>query len=376
MHPLQPATPSLFTPLSLRSLRLDNRIVISPMCQYSAEEGCAGAWHHTHLGALSLSGAGLLMLEATAVEATGRITRGCLGLYSDDNEGALRRVVDDIRQYSPIPIGVQLSHAGRKGSSAAPWHGGALILPDDGGWQTQGPSPIAAHPGEQPPCALTHADLKRIRDCFTRSARRAERLDLDAIELHYAHGYLMHQFLSPLSNRRGDAYGGPLEHRLRYPLEIFDAVRQAWPDRPLGVRVSATDWVAGGWDLEQTIALAHRLSAAGCDWIDVSSGGLSPQQRISPKPLYQIPFARSVREASGMITIGVGLITTARQADDVIRSGDADLVSLARAMLWDPRWPWHAAAELNASITAPPQYWRCAPHGTPNVFKENTFGQR
>lgn len=369
-------SPSLFTPLSLKSLRLDNRIVISPMCQYSAEDGCASAWHRTHLGNLSLSGAGLLMLEATAVESAGRITSACLGLYSDDNEQALRRILEDIRPYSPIPIGVQLNHAGRKASSDVPWHGGALIRPENGGWKAAGPSAIAAHADEPAPKALTLADMKRIRNCFVNSAHRAERLGLDAIELHFAHGYLMHQFLSPLSNRRNDAYGGSLENRLRYPLETFDAVRQVWPDRPLGVRVSATDWVDGGWDLPQTIALAHRLKEKGCDWIDVSTGGLSPHQQISPRPLYQIPFARSIRDASGLTTIGVGLITTAQEADGVIRSGNADLVCLARAMLWDPRWPWHAAAELGAHVTAPPQYWRCAPHGIPPIFRDNRFGQR
>jgi 2,4-dienoyl-CoA reductase-like NADH-dependent reductase (Old Yellow Enzyme family) len=376
MHTPEAESPSLFTPLSLKSLRLDNRIVISPMCQYSAENGCASAWHRTHWGNLSLSGAGLMMIEATAVEAIGRITPGCLGLYSDDNERALRGILEDVRQYSPIAIGMQLNHAGRKASSNVPWRGGALMPPNEGGWRTVAPSALPSHAGEPAPQALTQADMKRIRDGFTQAARRAERVDLDAIELHFAHGYLMHQFLSPLSNQRGDACGGSLENRLRYPLDVFEAVRQVWPDKPLGVRVSATDWVDGGWDLDQTIALAHRLQEKGCDWIDVSTGGLSPQQQIAPKPLYQIPFARGVRAATGMTTGGVGLITTAEQADGVIRAGDADLISLGRAMLWDPRWPWHAAAELGARVTAPPQYWRCAPHGTPGVFRDNAFGQR
>jgi 2,4-dienoyl-CoA reductase-like NADH-dependent reductase (Old Yellow Enzyme family) len=367
---------SLFSPLSLKTLELENRIVISPMCQYSAIEGSASAWHRTHLGTLSLSGAGLLMLEATAVEAAGRITPGCLGLYSDDNERALGRVLDEVRRNSAMPIGIQLSHAGRKASSDVPWRGGALLPVRQGGWQPLGPSAVAVREGEAPPRALDRAGMMRIRDCFVASARRAARLGLAAVELHFAHGYLIHQFLSPLSNQRADAFGGTLENRIRYPLEIFDAVRDAWPDRPLGVRVSATDWVDGGWDLAQTVDLAHRLKEHGCDWIDVSSGGLSPNQKITPGPLYQIPFAREVRRAAGMATIGVGLITTARQAEQVVRGGEADMVALARAMLWDPRWPWHAAAELGASVHAPPQYWRCGPHGTSHVFKDAHFGQR
>jgi 2,4-dienoyl-CoA reductase-like NADH-dependent reductase (Old Yellow Enzyme family) len=369
-------TASLFTPLSLKALELENRIVISSMCQYSAIDGSAGAWHRTHLGTLSLSGAGLLMLEATAVNAAGRITPYCLGLYSDDNERALARILDEVRQYSGMPVGIQLNHSGRKGSSDVPWRGGALLSRQAGGWQPVGPSAVAVRDGEAPPAALDRAGMTHIRDCFAASARRAARLGFAAVELHFAHGYLLHQFLSPLSNRRDDDYGGTLEKRFRYPLEVFDAVREAWPDKPLGVRVSATDWVDGGWDLNQTVELAHRLKERGCDWIDVSTGGLSPRQKITPGPLYQIPFAREVRRATGMATIGVGLITTAAQADQVIRDGDVDMVALARAMLWDPRWPWHAAAELGASVQAPPQYWRCGPHGTANVFKDAFFGQR
>lgn len=367
---------SLFSPLTIGPLTLDNRIAVSPMCQYSADDGSASAWHRTHLANLALSGAGLLMLEATAVEPEGRITPRCLGLYSNANEAALARILPEVRAHSDIPIGVQLNHAGRKASSEIPWRGGRLLAPDAGGWITLAPSAIAAHEGERPPQALDAQGMKRIRDAFVASAQRAKRLGLDAIELHCAHGYLMHQFLSPLSNQRQDAYGGSLENRLRYPLEVFDAVRAAWPDEPLGVRVSATDWVAGGWDLDQTIEFAQRLKQRGCDWIDVSSGGLSPQQKIAAKPHYQIPFARAVRAATGMTTLGVGLITDAAEADQLVRNGDVDMVSLARAILWDPRWPWHAAARLGAQVTAAPQYWRCPPHGSKDVFKESQFGQR
>jgi 2,4-dienoyl-CoA reductase-like NADH-dependent reductase (Old Yellow Enzyme family) len=368
---------TLFSPLKLGSLELANRIVISPMCQYSAIEGSASAWHRIHIGNLSQSGAAMMLLEATAVEPAGRITPQCLGLYSDDNERALARVLEDVREFSDMPIGVQLNHAGRKASSEPPWRGGTLIAAADGGWQTFAPSPIAQRDGEATPAGLDRAGLQRIRDAFVASARRAARVGLASIELHFAHGYLLHQFLSPLSNQRSDEYGGSLENRMRFPLEVFEAVRAAWPaDKPLGVRVSATDWVEGGWELDGTIELALRLKQLGCDWIDVSTGGLSPLQKIPLGPHYQIPFAKAVREATGMTTVGVGLVTQAADADKVIRSGEADLIALARAVLWDPRWPWHAAAELGASVTAPPQYWRSEPRGVNKVFSGASFGQR
>jgi 2,4-dienoyl-CoA reductase-like NADH-dependent reductase (Old Yellow Enzyme family) len=368
---------TLFSPLKLGSLELENRIVISPMCQYSAVEGSASAWHRTHIGNLSLSGAALMLLEATAVEPAGRITHHCLGLYSDENEQALARVLGEVRQFSDMPIGVQLCHAGRKASSQPPWHGGKLISVEAGGWRTLAPSPLAQSEGEALPVELDRAGLKRIREAFVAGAQRAARIELSAIELHFAHGYLLHQFLSPIANQRNDEYGGSLENRMRFPLEVFDAVRAVWPaGKPLGVRVSATDWVEGGWDLEQTVELARRLQQRGCDWIDVSTGGLSPLQKIPLGPHYQIPFAKAVREATGMTTIGVGLVTQAADADKAIRDGDADLIALGRAVLWDPRWPWHAAAELGASVKAPPQYWRSEPRGTGKVFSGASFGQR
>jgi 2,4-dienoyl-CoA reductase-like NADH-dependent reductase (Old Yellow Enzyme family) len=318
-----------------------------------------------------------MLLEATAVEAAGRITPYCLGLYSDANEAALASVLDEVRQFSDMPIGIQLCHAGRKSSSEPPWRGGAQIALEDGGWRAYGPSALPQSEGEIPPLELDRGGLKRIRDAFVESAQRAARLDLAAIELHFAHGYLLHQFLSPVANQRNDEYGGSPENRMRFPLEIFDAVRAVWPaGKPLGVRVSATDWVEGGWDIEQTIELARRLHERGCDWIDVSTGGVSPRQKIPVGPHYQIPFARAVREATGMKTIGVGLITDAAEADKVIRDGDADLIALARAVLWDPRWPWHAAAELGATVKAAPQYWRCEPRGAGRVFDGAAFGQR
>jgi 2,4-dienoyl-CoA reductase-like NADH-dependent reductase (Old Yellow Enzyme family) len=368
---------TLFSPLQLGSLELENRIVISPMCQYSAVDGSASAWHRTHIGNLSLSGAALMLLEATAVEPAGRITPLCLGLYSDENEAALGRVLSEVREFSSMPIGVQLNHAGRKASSEPPWRGGSLIAAEQGGWRTLAPSSIAPGENEAAPVELDRAGLQRIREAFAASAQRAARIGLDAIELHFAHGYLLHQFLSPLSNQRSDEYGGSLENRMRFPLEVFDAVRAAWPaSKPLGVRVSATDWIEAGWDLEQTVELAQRLKARGCDWIDVSTGGLSPLQKIPVGPHYQIPFAKAVREATGMTTMGVGLVTQAADADQVVREGHADLIALARAVLWDPRWPWHAAAELGATVKAAPQYWRSEPRGVGKVFAGALFGQR
>jgi len=368
---------TLFSPFELGSLKLDNRIIISPMCQYSAVNGSASAWHRTHIGNLSLSGASLMLLEATAVEAAGRITPYCLGLYSDANEQALAEVLDGVRQFSDMPIGIQLCHAGRKASSEPPWRGGSQIALENGGWRAYGPSGLAPSDSETLPLELDRVGMERIREAFVESAQRAGRLNFAAIELHFAHGYLLHQFLSPIANQRNDEYGGSLENRMRFPLEIYDAVRAVWPaGKPLGVRVSATDWVEGGWDLEQTVELAKHLQMRGCDWIDVSSGGVSPRQKIPLGPNYQIPFARAVRAATGMTTIGVGLITEAAQADKLIQDGDADLIALARAILWDPRWPWHAAAQLGATVKAPPQYWRCEPRGAGRVFDGASFGQR
>lgn len=367
----------LFSPISVGSVQLANRIVIAPMCEYSAENGLATDWHMIHLGHLALSGAGLLFTEATAVEADGRISPGDLGLWSDETEAALGRVVAAIRRYSPIKLGIQLGHAGRKASSDAPWNGGQLVPPADGGWQGWAPSAIAHKESEPPPHALDEAGLARVRNAFVDSARRALRLGFDAIEVHAAHGYLLHQFLSPLSNQRQDAYGGSLENRMRFPLEVFKALREITPDHvALGVRVSASDWVEGGWDLEQTIVFAEQLKALGCEFIDVSSGGVSSQQKIPVGPNYQVPFADEIKRRVGMPTITVGLITEAQQAEDIVAQGQADMVALARGMLYDPRWPWHAAAQLGGQVTAPRQYWRSQPREQKELFGETRFGQR
>ncbi|MEN6585723.1 MAG: NADH:flavin oxidoreductase/NADH oxidase [Sulfuricella sp.] len=360
----------LFSPIALGNLALSNRIVISPMCQYSAEHGQATDWHLIHLGQLALSGAALLFIEATAVAPEGRISPSDLGLWSDKAETALARVIQSIRHYSTMPIAIQLAHAGRKASTRVPWEGGQPLMPESGGWQTMAPSALPYTEGDPHPLALDEEALKRIRNDFVSAAQRAQRLGVDVIELHAAHGYLLHQFLSPLSNVRNDQYGGSLENRMRFPLEVFDAMRNALPDKPIGVRISATDWVAGGWDIEQSVVFAKELQRRGCAFIDVSSGGLSPLQQIPVEPGYQVPFAERIRRESGLVTIAVGLITEADQAETIVSSGQADMVALARGMLYDPRWPWHAAAKLGAQVDAPKQYWRSQPREFKNLFKQ------
>ena len=370
-------TSQLFSPIRLRSLELPNRIVVSPMCQYSAVDGRATDWHTAHLGQLALSGAGMLVVEATAVEPRGRITPGCLGLYDDDCEEALGWVVDAIREVSPIRLGIQIAHAGRKASSGRPWDGGQLIPAHAGGWQPAGPSAIPHLETEAPPHELTADDLQALTARFVDTVERANRLGFEAVEVHAAHGYLLHQFLSPISNHRNDEYGGSAENRMRYPLEVFAAMRAAWPaHKPMGIRVSSTDWVDGGWDLAHTIEFARRVETLGADWIDASSGGVSPKQKITLGPGYQVPFAEAIRKEVKIPVMAVGLITEPRQAEEIVASGKADMVALARGMLWDPRWPWHAAAELGASVEAPRQYWRSQPSTHKTLFGKTSFGAR
>jgi 2,4-dienoyl-CoA reductase-like NADH-dependent reductase (Old Yellow Enzyme family) len=366
----------LFTEYKVGALELRNRIVIAPMCQYSADNGCATNWHMIHLGSLALSGAGLLITEATAVVPEGRISPDDLGLWSDETEEALGRVIATVRCYSDMPIAIQLAHAGRKASTRAPWEGGAQIPPgEDRGWQTVAPSAVPYAEGEHLPVALDHHGLAIVREAFAAAARRAARLGLDAVQIHGAHGYLLHQFLSPLSNRRNDDFGGSLENRMRFPLEVYDAVRAAFPgERPVSMRVSGTDWVEGGWDIAQTIAFAKALETRGCSAIHVSSGGLTPAQQIPIGPNYQVPLARSVRAATRLPTIAVGLISSYDQAEAIIGTGDADLVALARAMIYDPRWPWHAAAHLGATVKVPKQYLRTQPSRFRDLFEPLSDG--
>lgn len=367
----------LFSPFLLRSLELANRIVVSPMCQYSAVDGRAQRWHSTHYGQLAMSGAGMIIVEASAVEPAGRITAGCLGLYDDATEAAARDLLDAVRDIGPTRLCVQIAHAGRKASSGRPWEGGQLVTPDLGGWQTVGPSAVPHLDNEAAPRELSRDDLKALKARFIDAVLRANRAGYDAIELHAAHGYLMHEFLSPIANRREDEYGGSLENRMRYPLEIFGAMRAAWPaHKPLGIRVSCTDWVDGGWDLAGTIAFAKQLERLGCDWIDASSGGVSPRQKIAIGPGYQVPFGAALRKEVKVPIMTVGLITEPQQAEDIVAGEQADLVALGRTFLSNPRWPWDAAAALGGAVHAPRQYWRAPPAGSKTAFGSTSFGTR
>ena len=365
-----PGMSALFTPFRVGALTLANRLVIAPMCQYSAVSGCMTDWHLIHLGHLALSGAALLTIEATAVLPEGRITYADVGLWNEATEAAIARTLESVRRWSNVGIAIQLAHAGRKASTEVPWKGGMQIPPDrPNGWQPVAPSAIPYQAAELPPVALDRNGLTRVREAFVDAAQRAARIGVDAVQLHGAHGYLLHQFLSPLSNQRDDEYGGDLQGRMRFPLEVFDAVRAALPpDFPVTMRVSGTDWAPGGWDLEQTIAFARELEARRCDGMHVSSGGLTPAQNIPVGPNYQVPLARGVKATTSMPVIAVGLITDYEQAEAIIGTGDADLVALARGMLYDPRWPWHAAAYFGDHVKAPSQYLRCQPRQHRNLF--------
>ena len=367
--------PKLFSPVSLGRLTLDNRIIIAPMCQYSAQDGKVSDWHMMHLGQLAMSGAGLLIIEASAVAPEGRISWADVGLYDDATEAAMAHVLAGVRQWAPMPLGIQLAHAGRKAGCDRPWDGGKqLPASDPRHWQTVSASALPFDADDIDPLALDQAGLARLVKDFGEAASRAGRLGFELVELHAAHGYLLHQFLSPLSNQREDAYGGSLENRMRFPLEVFKAIRAAFPaDRPVITRVSGTDWVEGGWDIAQTIRFSQELEKLGCAAMHVSSGGLDPRQNIPVGPSYQVPLARAVKAAVSIPVIAVGLITEAEQAEAILGTGDADLIGLARGILYDPRWPWHAAAKLGASVKAPPQYWRSQPRGLSKLFQT---GQR
>lgn len=352
----------LFSPIRLDALDLQNRIAVAPMCQYSATDGTVGDWHRMHLGHLALAGAGLLIVEATGVSAEGRITPGCTGIYSDENEAAFRSVIDFCRTLSDTKFGIQLSHAGRKGSTRAPWHDGGPLTEDEGAWIPDAPSPLPYLDHWDTPTALDAAGLERVKGDFAAAAARADRAGFDLIELHAAHGYLLHQFLSPLTNIREDAYGGSLENRMRFPLDVFDAVRAAFPKgKPVTMRISASDWIEGGWDVEQSIAFAQALEARGCALVHVTSGGLRQDQKIVTGPGYQIGFAAAIKAAVAMPVMAVGQITDPTHAESILRTDQADMVALARAMLWDPRWVWKAAMELGAEIALPAPYARCNP---------------
>ncbi len=353
-------TSALFQPITFRGLEMQNRIMVSPMCQYSSSEGCVSDWHRMHLGQFLIGGAGLLIMEMTNVQPNGRISPHCVGLYSDATEVALTNLIEFLKGIGPVPIGVQLAHAGRKASTAPPWKDRHAVLPSEGGWVPVAPSAIAYSNESQTPRELARTEIQSLIESFVESAKRASRIGFSAIELHAAHGYLLHQFLSPLTNQRSDEYGGSLHNRMRFVLEVFAAVRGVWDQhKPIGVRVSATDWAPGGWTVAETVVLSKQLRALGCDWIDVSSGGLVEHQRIKTGPGYQVELAREIRDKVGIPTIAVGQITEPQQAEEIISSGSADVVALARGMLYNPRWAWHAADELGAVTYCPDQYLRC-----------------
>ncbi len=365
------ARPKLFTPIKIRNVSFANRIIIAPMCQYSAKDGNMNDWHLIHLGKLSLSGAALLTIEATAVLPEGRITYGDLGLYCDQNYAAMSLTLESIRRWSDIPIAIQLSHAGRKASTEVPWKGGGQFAPTHAlGWQTYGPSALPYSDDQLAPVALDKERLRQVRDAFGSATARAAKIGFDVVQLHAAHGYLLHQFLSPLSNQRSDEYGGSLKNRMRFPLEVFDTVRSSFPpDKPVSVRISATDWVDGGLNVEQSVLFAKELERRGCDVIHVSSGGLYHAQKIPVGPSYQVPLAREVRRSVKIPIVAVGLITGYEQAEAIVGTGDADMVALARTILFDPNWPWHAAAELGGKVRVPNQYLRSQPNRYRDLFE-------
>ena len=369
-------TSHLFSPLTLRGLTLPNRIAVSPMCQYSADDGLANDWHLVHLGSRAVGGAGLVIVEATAVVAEGRITAADLGIWKDEHIAPLQRITRFIAQQGSVP-GIQLAHAGRKASAKRPWDGTPGSVPvAEGGWLPSAPSTLAFDAGYTEPLALDVEQIGQLINAFVSATQRAHAAGFKVIELHGAHGYLGHEFLSPLSNHRTDQYGGSFENRIRFLLELTSAVRAAWPQElPLLVRLSATDWADGGWSADDTVALAARLRALGVDLIDVSSGGNLPSAPIPVGPGYQTGFAARVKAEAGIASGAVGMITDAIQAEHILRTGQADLVLLARELLRDPYWPLHAAKELRDDVAWPPQYVRAASSKTP-LRADVDYGER
>lgn len=356
----------LFSPLKLGNFTLTNRITVAPMCQYSAIDGTMTDWHIAHLGSMALSGASMLVIEATGVVPEGRITPQCTGLWNDANEAALARVVKFVRSVSPIVLGIQLGHAGRKASSARPWEGRGALAPGKGAWETQAPSPIALAQDWPVPHALTLDEMAQVKQSCVAAVKRAARAGLDFVELHSTHGYLFSEFLSPLSNKRKDDYGGSLQNRMRFPLEVFKAMREALPaDKFIGAKISGTDFAEGGWTPDDAVVYAGELKKAGAAYVTVSGGGVVLDAKVPIGPGYQVPFAERVKRETGICTGAVGLITGAHQAEDIIASGKADFISLARALLFNPRWPQHAAVTLGAEAFYPPQYERGAPKAWP-----------
>jgi 2,4-dienoyl-CoA reductase-like NADH-dependent reductase (Old Yellow Enzyme family) len=370
----------LFSEFTLTSprgpLTLANRSVVAPMCQYSAHEGQATDWHLMHWANLLNSGAALFIIEATGVTPEARITPQCLGLWDDATASALDDKLNRARKLAPhVPVCIQLAHAGRKASSAAPWAGGQLLTVAQGGWETEAPSAVPHLPQERAPHELDAKGMAHIQAAFVKAAERADAMGIDAVELHAAHGYLMHQFLSPIANHRTDNYGGNFDNRIRFPMEVFQAVRAVFKGA-MGVRISASDWVENGWTPEETADFSLRLKLAGADFVHISSGGVAAQQKIAIGPEYQVPFAKLVKQKTNMPTMAVGLITEPQQAEDILARGDADLIALARAFLYKPRWTWEAAAALKGHVQASPQYWRCMPREAQGIFDSVQMGMR
>jgi 2,4-dienoyl-CoA reductase-like NADH-dependent reductase (Old Yellow Enzyme family) len=354
-------TSQLFSPITLRGLALDNRIVLSPMCQYASQDGNPSQWHTVHLGTYALANLGLVITEATAVEPAGRISPMCLGLYTDAHQEALARIVGFFREYGTTKFGVQLAHAGRKASVLPSFMIRRAVTPEEGGWTPISPSYYedSVHP---PPAVMDIELIERVKTAWRDATRRAAEIDVDLIELHFAHGYIVNQFLSPLINTRTDAYGGSRENRMRFGLEIFELCRRAFhAERPLGVRISVTDWVEGGWDVEDSVAFAKELKARGCDYICTTSGGVSLKQRIEAKPGYQVPLAQAVRRGAGIATMAVGQITEARQAEAILAEGKADMIAIGRRLMFNPHWAWTAASELGAFLKYPARYRNAHP---------------
>lgn len=359
----------LFTPVRLGQQTLRNRIIIPPMCQYSAINGKPTPWHLMHYGSLSHSGAGMLIFEATAICPEGRLSPHDLGLWDDSTKLAMANLLKAIKQYASIPLAVQLVHAGRKASMPEPWRKQVHLPFEQGGWKTVAPSAIAFNTNYDTPTPLTLKEIKTIINQFAEAAKRADQAGFDVIEIHGAHGYLIHQFLSPLSNHREDQYGGSLENRMRFALEVFKAIRDVFPaEKAVGMRISATDWVKDGWDLKQSLALAAALKDLNCSFIHVSTGGLHRDQQIPIGPNYQVPFAQVIKQQVGMPTITVGLITEPNQAEAIIGTNQADMVAIGRGIIFSPHWVWQAAADLGAQVAVPPQYLRCQPHRFKNLF--------
>jgi NADPH2 dehydrogenase len=351
----------LFDPITLRGVTAPNRIVVSPMCQYSAVDGSATDWHVMHLGQFATGGAGIVFTEATAVSPEGRITPACLGLYSEANERALAPAIKLMREHGDSLIGIQLAHAGRKAGTAPPWQGGKPLSLQQS-WRPVGPSAVPFNDGWQAPIALDAAGMAKVKADFVLATERALRLGFHLIEVHGAHGYLISEFLSPIANKRTDSYGGSLANRMRFPLEVFEAVRKAWPaERPLGIRINGSDYADGGWTLDEAVVFVAELKRLGCDFADISGGSNTPVNKVQLVPGYQVPFAERIRRETGVPTMAVGLITEPRHAEAIVASGQADFVAIGRAMLRNPHWAWAAAAELGAEAFHPPQYLRANP---------------